>query len=41
LRNFPRVGIAGWQDIGPADLLQYGRVLMDQDAVMKLGEVYG
>ncbi|MBU2818983.1 50S ribosomal protein L4, partial [Acidithiobacillus ferrooxidans] len=23
LRNFPRVGIAGWQDVGPADLLQY------------------
>ncbi|WP_163099145.1 50S ribosomal protein L4 [Acidithiobacillus ferrianus] len=41
LRNFPRVGIAGWQDIGPADLLQYGRVLLDVEAATKLGEVYG
>ena len=41
LRNFPRVGIAGWQDIGPADLLQYGRVLLDTEAAARLGEVYG
>ena len=41
LRNFPRVGIAGWQDIGPADLLQYGRVLLDVEAAARLGEVYG
>ena len=41
LRNFPRVGIAGWRDIGPADLLQYGRVLLDVEAATKLGEVYG
>ncbi|MFA7496568.1 MAG: 50S ribosomal protein L4 [Acidithiobacillus sp.] len=41
LRNFPRVGIAGWQDIGPADLLQYGRVIMDLEAAAKFGEVYG
>ena len=41
LRNFPRVGIAGWQDVGPADLLQYGRVLLDVEAAARLGEVYG
>ena len=41
LRNFPKVGIAGWQDIGPADLLQYGRVLLDVEAAARLGEVYG
>ncbi|MHB8225846.1 50S ribosomal protein L4 [Acidithiobacillus sp.] len=41
LRNFPKVGIAGWQDIGPADLLQYGRVLLDTEAAARLGEVYG
>lgn len=41
LRNFPQVGIAGWQDIGPADLLRYGRVLMDAQAAVKFGEVYG
>ena len=41
LRNFPQVGMAGWQDIGPADLLRYGRVLMDAQAAAKFGEVYG
>ncbi len=41
LRNFPRVGLAEWQDVGPADLLRYGRVLMDVSAAEKLAEVYG
>lgn len=41
LRNFPHVGLAEWQDVGPADLLRYGRVLMDADAANKFAEVYG
>uniref|UniRef100_UPI00289F095A 50S ribosomal protein L4 n=1 Tax=Candidatus Igneacidithiobacillus taiwanensis TaxID=1945924 RepID=UPI00289F095A len=24
LRNFPRVAVAQWQDVGPADLIRYG-----------------
>lgn len=41
LRNLPRVGMAGYQDIGPADLLRYGRVVMDCEAAEKFAEVYG
>ncbi len=41
LRNFPHVGVAEWQDVGPADLLRYGRVLMDAAAANKFAEVYG
>jgi len=41
LRNLPRVGMAGYQDIGPADLLRYGRVVMDCEAAEKYAEVYG
>ncbi|MCE5387362.1 MAG: 50S ribosomal protein L4 [Acidithiobacillus sp.] len=41
LRNLPRVAVAEWQDIGPADLIRYGRVLMDVAAAQKLAEIYG
>ncbi len=41
LRNLPRVGMASYQDIGPADLLRYGRVVMDCEAAEKFAEVYG